>query len=139
MTHNTTRTTTRGLRLDVYPSRRRLLWLWVAALAYAIGLVTSASDIGTTLVLGVLLGLSVSDWRGLTSLGGLIRWQDRTRGAGRFWLGCVVGAFFVLLPLVYLPRELATTRRRYQAERAAAPGLTRARIEALERELGMRP
>jgi hypothetical protein len=76
--------------------------------------------------------LAFLDWRGLVSLGGLIRWE-RITGRARFWLVVVLLLLFPIAIGVFLMRALwASVRegRRVVKERPA-------RIAKLERDLGV--
>lgn len=59
-----------------------------------------------TLAIGIICyGLFAVDWRGYTSLAGLIKWRQMSSG-GRMGVGCLFFIFLPLMPAIYLMRAI---------------------------------
>jgi hypothetical protein len=96
------------------PSRRSGKVLAIVAVAYVLGwwfaFTGAVGNVAIySIAVGVLtllcLGLFAIDWRGYTSLAGLIKWRQMSTG-GKVGMGCLFYCFLPFMPAIYLVRAI---------------------------------
>lgn len=67
-----------------------------------------ATNLGTSILIGVIVSVMIIDWKGLTSLNGLIKWRTM-RPNNRTGMGCLFFCLFPIMFCIYLVKASLST------------------------------
>lgn len=91
-------------------------------------------SIGVVLLLCVIVPVLALDWRGFTTLHGVIKWGQMTS-----WQKLVVGYFFISFSMLLLPVYFIQAYRRIRQNTALDRAQQQRRVAELEASLGIMP